>query len=122
MNPGARLVSFGTRPSKYRAIRTTVDGVTFASKAEAARYSELKLLIAHGSVRNLELQPAYAIVVNGVRVGKYLADFRYEIREANDWRQVVEDVKGVETALYRLKAKLVRALYGVEIVLVRRGG
>ena len=120
MNPGARLVSFGTKPTKYRAVRTTVDGVTFASKAEAARYGELKLLAAHGSVRNLELQPAYAIIVNGVRVGKYLADFRYEIRDGGGWRQVVEDVKGVETALYRLKAKLVRAIHGVEIVLVRR--
>lgn len=122
MTPGARLVSFGTRPTKYRAIRTTVDGVTFASKAEAARYGELKLLAAHGSVRNLELQPVFQIVVNGVRVGKYLADFRYELREGSGWRTVVEDVKGVETALYRLKAKLVRAIHGVEIVLVRRGG
>lgn len=122
MNPGARLVSFGTTPSKYRAVPTEIDGIRFASKAEARRYTELKLLLAHGGIRNLELQPAYAIVVNGVRVGKYLADFRYEIREAGGWRQVVEDVKGVETALYRLKAKLVRALYGVEIVLVRRGG
>lgn len=120
MNPGARLVSFGTRPNKYRAIRTTVDGIAFASKAEAARYSELKLLLGAGRVRNLELQPAFQIVVNGVRVGKYLADFRYEQRVGAGWRTVVEDVKGVETALYRLKAKLVRALYGVEIVLVRR--
>lgn len=122
MIAGARLVSFGTKPTKYRAVRTTVDGVTFASKAEAARYGELKLLLAHGSVRKLELQPVFPLVVNGVRVGKYLADFRYELREELGWRQVVEDVKGYDTALFKFKAKLVKALYGVEIVLVRRGG
>ena len=30
--------------SKYGAIRTTIDGITFASKAEARRYAELQIL------------------------------------------------------------------------------
>ena len=29
---------------KYNAHRTTIDGITFASAAEARRYDELKLL------------------------------------------------------------------------------
>lgn len=31
------------RPSKYRNVRTTVDGITFASRREAQRYAELNL-------------------------------------------------------------------------------
>jgi hypothetical protein len=88
--------------------------------AEANRYKELKLLQAHGSIRNLELQPSFPIVVNGVKVGKYLADFRYEREDARGWVSVTEDVKGMETAVFRLKAKLVKALYGLTIELVRR--
>ena len=47
--------------SKYGAIRTTVDGVTFASKAEARRYAELKLLEQAGEIKGLELQPKFDI-------------------------------------------------------------
>lgn len=117
MNP--RVISFGTTPSKYRAVPTEVDGIRFASKAEASRYRELKLLLAHGRIRNLELQPVYPLVINGVKVGKYLADFRYERFEKGAWVSVTEDVKGYDTALFRIKAKLVKALHGVEIALVR---
>ena len=113
-------IRFGMQPTKYKSVRTVVDGITFASMAEANRYKELKLLQAHGSIRNLELQPSFPIVVNGVKVGKYLADFRYEREDARGWVSVTEDVKGMETAVFRLKAKLVKALYGLTIELVRR--
>ena len=116
----ARLISFGTTPTKYRNKPTQVDGITFASLAEANRYRQLKLLRAHGAIRNLELQPIFPIVVNGAKVGKYSADFRYErAGKGGAWTTVTEDVKGFETAVFRLKAKLVLALYGVRIELVR---
>jgi hypothetical protein len=41
----------------------------------------------------------------GVRVGIW--------RE--DWRDVVEDVKGLPTPVYKLKKKLVEAQYGIQI-------
>lgn len=96
---------------KYRAKRTEVDGITFASRMEAQRYTELRALEQAGEISGLELQPRYDLVVNGVKIGRYVADFRYR----EDGRLVVEDVKGVKTALYRLKKKLVRALYGIEV-------
>lgn len=37
-------------PSKYKAVRTEVDGYKFASKAEARRYAELKLLVKAGEI------------------------------------------------------------------------
>lgn len=102
--------------NKYRAKRTEMDGIMFDSAAEARRYRELRLLERAGMVSDLELQPLYPIAVNGRRVAMYRADFRYK---DNDGRQVVEDVKGIRTPVYRLKKKLVEALYDIEITEVR---
>lgn len=94
-------------PSKFRAIPTYVDGIRFASKKEAARYNELKLLERAGEISRLELQPRFDITVNGVKCGFYKADYRYF--QGNAWR--VEDCKGFRTPLYKFKKKLVEALY-----------
>lgn len=98
--------------SKYHATPTMVDGIRFASRAEANRYGELKMLARAGEITDLELQPRFPLVVNGVKVGTYVADFRYRDRGG---ATVTEDVKGVRTAVYRIKARLVTALYGFEI-------
>jgi len=102
----------GASHSKYGAIKTVVDGITFASRKEAKRYTELKLLELAGEISRLELQPRYDITINGVKVCTYVADFRYFGKA----KQIVEDCKGFKTPLYRLKSKLVRALYNVEIL------
>ena len=102
---------------KYRAIPTEVDGHTFPSMAEANRYVDLKHLLEAGEIEHLELQPKYPIEVNGTKVCTYIADFRYW--DAVKGVEVVEDVKGVATPIYRLKAKLVKATYGVEIIEVK---
>jgi len=52
-------------------------------------------------------------VVKDRKVGEYRADFRYV--EARTGKLIIEDVKGVKTAVYRLKKKLFEALYGIEI-------
>lgn len=62
-------------------------------------------------IRDLELQPRYPLVVNGVKVATYVGDFRYR----EDGVLVLEDAKGVRTREYRLKAKLMKALFGIEI-------
>lgn len=101
------------RPNKYGAVRTTVDGKRFASGKEAARYGQLVLAEKAGEIRDLECQPRYPLVVNGRRVADYIADFAYRDREG---LRVVEDVKGVRTAVYRLKVKLMRACYEIEVL------
>lgn len=114
---------------KYGAVPTVVDGVRFASKAEAKRYGELKLLEKAGIIRGLKLQPAFSILAHGQMVAtkpvaSYRGDFGYElsytINGVLHWRPVVEDVKGVKTPVYRLKKKLVEAQYGIEITEVSR--
>ncbi len=110
------------RPSKYKAVETTVDGVTFHSKKEAKRYGELKLLEKAGEVRELQLQPVFPLMVPGrghggpyerVYLGNYIADFRYRLGPKG--LLVVEDVKGFKTPLYRWKKKHVEAQYGISI-------
>lgn len=101
--------------NKYGAQPTERHGITFASKAEARRYEELRLLEMGGDITNLEVHPRYELVVNGVRVGRYTGDFRYV---ETSGLIVVEDVKSSATAkntAYRLRKKLVWALYGIEI-------
>jgi hypothetical protein len=56
----------------------------------------------------------FPIRVNGVVVCRYVADFVY----IENGAQIVEDVKSAHTktlAVYRLKKKLMAAVYGCEI-------
>lgn len=98
--------------SKYRNERVMVDGLLFDSKREARRWGELQLLEKVGEIQHLRRQVRYDLTVKGVRVGQYVADFVYTKHN----RTVVEDAKGVRTQVYRLKRKLMQAIYDVDIV------
>lgn len=102
------------RRHKYGALPTVVDGVRFDSRGEARRYGELRTLERAGVIAGLRLQPRFPLIVNGSHVADYVADFSY----LQDGAEVVEDFKSPATATpsYRLKAKLVRALYGIRVV------
>jgi len=103
--------------TKYGAVRTTVDGLTFSSRRESRRYAELVLLLRAGQIRDLVLQPKYAIDVSGRHISTYIADFAYT--DLTTGQTVVEDVKGVRTPLFILKKKLVEALHPFTIREVR---
>ena len=113
------LLKAQRKPHKYGAKKTTVDGITFDSKREAERYVELKALQRYGQIEKLVMQPAFVLQEpfvrpNGqkVRAIKYVADFQYIERKGLDrWFSVVEDVKGVETPVFKLKRKLFWAEY-----------
>lgn len=105
------------KPSKYHAQKTIVEGMVFDSKKEAKRYHELKLLEKAKQCEVLERQPVFPIRVNGVLVAEYRADFRW--LDYKTGLEVIEDVKSPATRLkevYRLKKKLVEAIYGIRIV------
>lgn len=103
--------------SKYRARKTTVDGITFDSRKEADRYLVLKDMEEDGLIENLrrqaryELVPAFDVDGRHYRPVYYVADFVY----VEDGREVVEDVKGMRTDVYRLKSKLFARRYGMSI-------
>jgi hypothetical protein len=104
------------KTTKYNNRKTEYNGFQFDSKKEESRYRELLLLERAGEIRGIELQPRYDLVVNGHKLGFYRGDFRY--KEVATGRSVLEDVKSpvTKTAVYQLKKKLVKALYGVEIM------
>jgi len=104
------------KASKYRNEKVEIDGHQFDSKSEGARYWDLRQRERAGVITELELQPAFPLLVQGVRIGVYKADFRYRDEGGE---VVVEDVKSDFTRtnrLYRWKAKHVKAQYGIEIV------
>lgn len=99
------------RRNKYNARKTTVDGIVFASAKEARHYANLRILERAGKISALELQKPFVITVNGKCIATYKADFVY-------WEcgnRVILDVKGFRTPVYRLKKRLVEALYNVVI-------
>jgi hypothetical protein len=100
--------------NKFGAVRTTLDGQTFASKLEAERYAELKLLQRAGRITELISQPEFPITVNGYVVCKYIADFEYT--DANG-KRIIEDCKSkpTMTPLYRLKKRLMLAVLGLTV-------
>jgi hypothetical protein len=104
-----------TAVNKYGAIPTVVDGVRFASRAEASRYSELRLLEKAGQIVALTVQPRWPLTVNGYKVGTYVGDFAYS--DVVSGRFIVEDVKSppTKTPSYRLKRKLMLALHGLDV-------
>jgi hypothetical protein len=100
--------------SKYSNVKTVRDGIRFDSKREADRYDQLRLLAIAGHITNLQVHPTFELhALGGLRVGKYIADFAY--RDERTQRLVVEDVKGVQTAVFRLKSKMVKAEHGIEV-------
>ena len=100
--------------NKYRAVKTIVDGIRFDSRKEAARYGQLKFLEKHGKIRNLHLQTRFELAVKGFHICSYVADFTYYNVGLDV--SIVEDVKGFKTPIYKLKKKLVEALYGVKVL------
>jgi len=108
---------------KYGNQPVVVDGRRFDSKAEARRYEELLRLHAAGKIRWFCLQPVFRLP-GGI---EYRPDFLV-VRDAGLRRVsgrvevAVEDVKGgraTRTKEYRLKKKLMRDRYGIEVAEVQ---
>ena len=85
---------------KFRAIPIELDGIKFASKKEAKRYRELRLLEKSGELLFLLRQVPFHLPVNV----KYLCDFLCFWKDGN---VTIEDVKGMKTPMYILKKKQV---------------
>lgn len=108
----------GVSTSKYRAQPTVIDGRKFPSKVEARRYVELKRQQDAGIIADLVCQPRFKLGASDHKkdhICVYVGDFKY----TRDGREVIEDVKGVRTDVYRLKRKMMRVLLGLHVVEVR---
>lgn len=105
------------KPNKYRNKPVIVDGIRFASKLEAKRYGELKMLERAGKI-TFQMQVAYDLDINNVHITRYVADFVVYWIETGV--TVVEDTKGVETPEYKIKRALMLALPGIRIKEIRK--
>ncbi len=86
-------------------------GRYWSSRGEFQRFCDLEIMELAGLIRGLTLQPKLTLVHNGMFICTYIADFRY-IENGAD---VYEDFKGMQTAIFKLKKKLVLALLGIDI-------
>lgn len=93
----------------YKDKKVTVDGIKFDSGEEALFYEELKQRKAKGLIKDFTCQPKFilqpAFKKNGVshRAITYSADF--EIEHLSGKLETI-DIKGFETAMFKLKMKL----------------
>lgn len=105
------------RVSKYHAKKTVVDGIEFDSAKEAKRYAKLRDMAEAGEIQDLCLQVPFELLPSFERDGvkyrgmKYIADFVYY----RDGKRVVEDCKGMKTAEYKLKKKLMAYINHINI-------
>ncbi len=88
------------KASKYHNEPATIDGIRFDSRREARRWCELRLLEQAGEITELKRQMPFRLA-GGI---KYVADFTY----MDHGQLVIEDVKGVRTAVYRIKKRLMK--------------
>ena len=116
--------------SKYRSRQVDVDGLSFDSQAEANRYAELQLLERSEEITDLRVHPSWILQPRFlkpdgriVRPITYEADFAYI---END-RLVVEDVKpdwqnrkDCAWQVFRLKAKMLLYIHGIDVRIVER--
>lgn len=99
--------------NKYKNKKTQVDMYVFDSIAESKRYKELALLERVGEIQDLQLQPKFLLQESFKKNGKtyrkieYRADFKY----IQNGKTIVEDVKGKETDVFKLKHKLFEKRY-----------
>ena len=101
------------RQNKYGAKATILEGRRFASRREARRDQDLKLLEAAGEIHSLRLQVPYSLRVGSIEIGKYVADFVYFERALD--REIIEDCKGYRTAMYKWKKRHFEAEYKTEL-------
>lgn len=109
------------RRNKFNAIRTIVGEHSFHSKREAEAWKYLKIRETAGEIRDLKRQVPFKLAAFGkngeaIYVCTYLADFQYfDVKRA---AVVTADSKGVRTALFNLKAKMMKANHGIEVELM----
>jgi hypothetical protein len=106
------------KPRKYRNQPVVIDGRRYDSKREAAYCESLIQLEKAGKIGGLEFQKRFPLLgPKGELICTYVADAVFWDHEQDRFRVI--DVKGVETQVFRLKKRLMRALKGIEIEVVR---
>jgi len=103
-------MKYYTKRNKYGNKKVRFEGIVFDSKKEARRYADLKLLQQQGLISDLELQKKFDLIPTtryeggSLRKITYTCDFFYYDKQRKE--TIVEDVKGIETDIFKLKLRL----------------
>lgn len=108
--------------TKYNARKTVIDGITFDSKAEGEYYTLLKEKLVKKEISDFYPQPVFLLQEAFEKDGKkfrkieYIADF---LIKHNDGATEVVDIKGFETADFKIKRKLFEKKYPYSLKLMK---
>jgi len=97
---------------KYGNKKCVLGGIKYDSLKEGKRGLELHQWQKDGKISELKMQVPFKFELNGVKICKYIADFQY----IQNSQLITEDVKGYKTEIYKLKKKLLKAFYNIDIL------
>jgi len=109
LNP--ELIQATVPASKYKNVRAEAKGLRFQSGHEASEIGKLIIAEEHHLIFGLRLQ--YPFPLQGGN--KYIADAVYLELVNGRLEIVVADAKGFKTKEYKIKKKLFKEMYGIEI-------
>lgn len=119
---GAKMPAHVPAPqkSKYKNVRTTIDGETFDSQREANCWAELKLREKAGEITDVKRQVPFSLMCptpgDDEEVCRYFADFTYrDVVHGRPMQLHVVDAKGKRTPMYILKKKWLKIQDGVTV-------
>lgn len=98
----------GGKASKYSSVITTYGGILYHSKKEAAYAEELDTRVRCKDIRSWERQVRIPLDVNGAHICDYVMDF---VITHNDETKEFVEVKGFEKPEWKLKWKLLQAIF-----------
>lgn len=99
--------------SKYGNRIVEYDGYKFDSQGESMRYYQLKMLQKAGKISGLQVHVPFELIPKDGkhRAIYYEADFVY----IEDGQKIVEDFKGFRTDVYKIKKRMMKWLYDIDI-------
>lgn len=96
------------RWNKYGAKRCNYNGYVYDSRFEADYAQELDLRVKAGDILNWEKQFKVSIDIEGYHICNYYVDFKIEEKDGSF---TLMETKGMETDLWRIKRKLLEAVW-----------
>ncbi len=116
-----RPVRLGAKRSKYNVADVSerrLDGYLFDSKRELTRYGQHLYLVKAGEIKNLTIHPRFDIHWPGTlsKVCTVELDFSYIDKKGTFH---VEDVKGMDTAVSKLKRRLFELAFGLKVEIIK---
>lgn len=98
----------GERTNKFNARKKKLDGYTYDSTFESEYAAELRMRKLGKEIKDWERQYPVRIEIDGVHVLTTKVDF---LIHHNDGSKELVETKGVETADYRIRKKLIELVW-----------